>query len=470
MNMLSAVGLPATPDTVSAILVAAEQLCSHLEQGQRIGATHLREAMESAFGASDTTGAWNWKLAYEASEVASVLFLRKYGRALFQQARTNAARLAALDKIASLLPSQTRRSEESQTLQQFSTPLPLGFAALTAAAISRDDIVLEPSAGTGLLAILAHSAGVSLILNELAETRAGLLAQLFPSVPVTRFNAAQIDDHLDPALQPSVVLMNPPFSAMANVSGRMADATLRHVASVLARLAPGGRLVTITGASFAPDSIRWRDSFVRLQQQGRVVFTAAIAGSVYAKHGTSFPTRLTVIDKQPAEDPDVFPALVDSVPDIATLLYWIGQKLPPRLLVELPNRRAAPAHIAKPVATKISRSSQRQVATSTVRDPEATELAYDVVDWLAPEDTRLSDSIYEEYTLQSLRIPDAHRRHHGPQSRLCSAPRALGWRGFSLCNPRRVRGSDRGWWCGGHGSASPRSEGAWSLYCAFPFL
>ena len=70
----------------------------------------------------------------------------------------------------------------------------------------------------------------------------------FPAIAVTRFDAAQIDDHLDAGVVPTVVLMNPPFSAMANVAGRMADAAYRHVASALARLADGGRLVAITGA------------------------------------------------------------------------------------------------------------------------------------------------------------------------------------------------------------------------------
>ena len=84
---------------------------------------------------------------------------------------------------------------------------------------------------------------------ELAETRADLLAQIFPAFAVTRFDAAQIDDHLAPDAVPSVVLMNPPFSVMANVSGRVADAAYRHVAAALARLAPRGRLVTITGAA-----------------------------------------------------------------------------------------------------------------------------------------------------------------------------------------------------------------------------
>ena len=75
----------------------------------------------------------------------------------------------------------------------------------------------------------------------------------------------------------------------------------------LARLADGGRLVAITGASFAPDNPAWTDAFVRLQERGRVVFSAAIDGSVYAKHGTTIDTRLTVIDKRPAEDPGRLP-------------------------------------------------------------------------------------------------------------------------------------------------------------------
>src|SRR3546814_13622298 len=78
--------------------------------------------------------------------------------------------------------------------------------------------------------------------------------------------------------------MNPPFSVMANVTGRMADAAYRHVASALARLADGGRLVTITGASFSPDAPAWRGAFARLREQGRIVFTAAIDGAIYAKH------------------------------------------------------------------------------------------------------------------------------------------------------------------------------------------
>ena len=395
-------------DAPGAIIAAAQQLLPHLERGQRVDAAILRTAMEAAFGASDASGAWDWKTAYDACEAATVLFFRKYGKALFRKADSPALRLAALAKIAGLLPTHTRRSAESETFQQFSTPTPLGLAALTAAAIGPTDRVLEPSAGTGLLAILAEIAGGALVLNELADTRATLLSSLFPAVSVTRFDAAQIDDHLDPIAVPSVVLMNPPFSAMANVAGRMADTAYRHIASALARLADGGRLVAITGANFGPDAPAWRDAFVRLQERGRIVFTATIDGAVYAKHGTTIDTRLIVIDKAPAENPAALPESRGTAPDVATLLGWIAEHVPNRL--PLATGLAIPiSAVAAPRTVRgyLARAAASQTARPSVIDPEAVDLAYETIDWTPPQGTRLSDAIYEEYRLQSIRIPGA---------------------------------------------------------------
>ncbi|MCI4678187.1 strawberry notch family protein [Rhodoblastus acidophilus] len=394
-------------DAALATIAAAEQLLPHLERGQRVDATILRAAMEAAFGASDASGAWDWKTAYDSCEAATVLFLRKYGKVLFRKADSPVLRLSALAKISGLLPTHTRRSTESETFQQFSTPTPLGLAALTAAAIGPADRVLEPSAGTGLLAILAEIVGGALVLNELAETRADLLSSLFPAVAVTRFDAAQIDDHLDPAVVPSVVLMNPPFSAMANVTGRMADTAYRHIASALARLADGGRLVAITGANFSPDAPVWRDTFIRLQERGRIVFTAAIDGAVYAKHGTSIDTRLIVLDKAPADDPSALPASRGMAPDVATLLSWIAEQIPARLTPAPSLAIPVSAAASRTVRSYLARVAAAQPAKPSVADPEAVDLAYETIDWTPPEGARLSDAIYEEYRLQSIRIPGA---------------------------------------------------------------
>ena len=396
----------AETDAASALFAAAGLLLPHLECGERIDAPKLRAAMEAAFGASDAAGAWDWKTAYDACEAATVLFLRKYGKALFRKAASPALRLSALSKIAGLMPTHTRRSEEAQTFQQFSTPIPLGLVAATAAAITPADRVLEPSSGTGLLAILAEIAGASLVLNELAETRAALLSSLFPAIPVTRFDAAQIDDHLDAGAVPSVVLMNPPFSVMANVEGRVADAAWRHIASALARLAPGGRLVTSTGASFAPDNAAWATAFTRLQERGRVIFSAAIDGAVYAQHGTTVPTRLTVFDRVPADDPAVFPSALAIAPDAATLLEWVSEHVPPRLPVTMPAGATPTSSSAAPRTVRgyLARTA-RATPQPSIADPEAVELAYEAVDWQPAEGGRISDAIYEDYRLQTIRIP-----------------------------------------------------------------
>ena len=402
---VAAAPVRAAADPASAIVEAARLLLPHLERGSRIDAPILRAAMESAFGASDADGAWDWKTSYDACEAATVLFVRKFGPAMRAKAGSNAAMLPMLAKVTGLLPTHTRRSEESEALQQFSTPIALGFAASVAAAITPADIVLEPSAGTGLLAIIAELSGAALVLNELAGTRAGILDRLFPGVSATCFDAAQIDDHLDAGVMPSVVLMNPPFSAIAHVDRRMTDAALRHIASALARLPEGGRLVAITGAGFASDNPIWTDAFVRLQERGRVVFSAAIDGAVYAKHGTTIDTRLTVIDRQPADDATAFPWSPGVAPDATTLLGWVMEHVPPRLPIG--GTVAAPT-VHRPVLPRTVRAyvAQRSYASpARSADPEAIELAYEPVAWSPAENRKLTDALYEEYGLQSIRIP-----------------------------------------------------------------
>ncbi|WPZ27756.1 bifunctional class I SAM-dependent methyltransferase/DEAD/DEAH box helicase (plasmid) [Sulfitobacter pontiacus] len=407
-----------SPDTAAAILSVAKALQTDLAQGFQIDALRLRLEMECAFGGSDATGAWDWKLAYEAGEAALVLFLRKFGRALLARAGSPAALLPILAKVAGLLPTHTRRSEEMERFQQFSTPLPMGLAAMAAAQITARDLVLEPSAGTGLLAILAELAGGSLALNELADTRADLLRRLFPGRPVTGFDAAQIDDHLDADLRPSVILMNPPFSAVANVDARTTEATARHLRSALARLVPGGRLVAITGASFAPDAPAWAETFGRLTETAHLVFTGAVSGAAFAKHGTSFETRISVFDKcLGGEAGGITADLARPIsPDVASLLSLITSHVPPRL--ELAQVAPAgqgptfpfPGNSARTTRTGISssRATPATAPTNTAVQIEAADLAYTLRD--ATEDgasARLSDAIYETFRLQAIDVPGA---------------------------------------------------------------
>ena len=155
----------------------------------------------------------------------------------------------------------------SEQLQQFSTPIALGFVAAEAAALTPADLVLEPSAGTEPLAIFAELAKVRPALNEIADTRAALLSRLFREVAVTLHNAEQIHDRLDPTIRPSVVLMNPPFSTSPHVEGRFAEAAIWHIGSARRGSPRADGSSRSPARSSAPDQPESRESFIRLQEK-----------------------------------------------------------------------------------------------------------------------------------------------------------------------------------------------------------
>ena len=338
----TAISDPAAPPPTSApsaLLTAARALLPVLEAGRALDARTLREAMTSAFGGSDADGAWLWRDSYEAAEAALVLFLQRYGRAMRREAGAGpggpAAMLRMLQTLAALEPSQTRRSEEQLKFQQFSTPLPLAYAALQAAMIRPGDVVLEPSAGTGMLAVMAQLAlgkdTNALHLNEIAAARAGLLAGLFPGSTVTRHNAESIRDRL-PQLRPTVVLMNPPFSSSPGVDRIRHHADLHHIRSACSMLPPGGRLVAISSAHCVPGDAAWADAFASLDPPAHAVFTAPIDGRAYARRGTTFDTRLTVLDRGGEKPARVYAG--HPVRDAGHLLQALTGTVPARRPIE----------------------------------------------------------------------------------------------------------------------------------------
>ena len=400
----------------------------------------LREAMVAAFGGSDAEGHWLWKDAYDACEIAQLLFLRAFAPAL-RHARPG-TRLTMLQRLAVLLPTHTKRSAESQALQQLSTPLPIAHVAACAAALTEADTVLEPSAGTGLLAIHAELAGARLILNELSDHRAALLRRIFPDAPVSQHDAAHIHDHLAAALRPTVILINPPFSAGAHVEGRVADAALRHIASALGRLAPGGRLVAITGASQSPDNPAFRDEFRALQEKARIVFTAPIDGRLYARHGTTIDTRLTVIDRIPTDRPDHLPASAERrriLPPCSRPCRRAcrrARKPSPRRLRRCPQPCGRNlVRLLRPGRRGPSRQRRRNRRTARLRN-----LPVD-----APLRSGLTDAIYEG--LQPAVDPSHSGREAAPDR-----PRAVGRHGFG----RAARNPPTGRTC--RRASSPRAS------------
>jgi len=186
----------------------AKDLCELIASGQPISRHRLTRLMTAYFGAGDATGVWSLREAFDALETAQALALM---RDPLNEASPEAV-LADLLARSERLPTQSVRSERQVDMQQFSTPLPLAYLVARAAVIGADDLILEPSAGTGLLAIFARLAGAGLFLNERDPVRAGLLGQAL-GAEVSCYDAEFIDDFLPTAVRPNAVLINPPFAS-----------------------------------------------------------------------------------------------------------------------------------------------------------------------------------------------------------------------------------------------------------------
>jgi hypothetical protein len=291
--------------------------------------------MTEAFGGSDAQGCWSMREAYDALEAAQALhILRSNATAL---ATSDAARFGDILALQQALPTQTYRSEHQVEMQQFSTPVALAWLAAQAARLTSHDLVLEPSAGTGMLAAHAQAIGAQLILNELDPLRSALLGLLFAQ-EVTRFDAEYIHDRLAAELAPTALLINPPFSRSQG-RGQDRHAGARHLRSALQRLAPGGRCVAIMPPSFAADS-SGAASYAAVAELVPPRAEITIIGTPYAKHGTGIAVRLLVFDKGWTGTP-----ARETVSGLAAVLPLV-QALPQRLKQASPHdispSRAAP--------------------------------------------------------------------------------------------------------------------------------
>jgi hypothetical protein len=250
MNLMLNDLFPATVQPaakVQHILKVAAAIADRIVDGSTVDRSDLSALMTGAFGATDASGAWSMRDAYDAMEAAQTLAIwRIAGQS---DGGNGACGIDEIDVMLKRLPTQTYRSENQVALQQFSTPLSLAAIATAAARLRKDEVVLEPSAGTGMLASFAKLLGARLILNELDPQRADILAGLY-GVPVTRHDAEFIDDLLAPDIRPTAILINPPFSRSES-RGDDAHAGARHLRSALMRLQPGGRCVAIMPAWFS---------------------------------------------------------------------------------------------------------------------------------------------------------------------------------------------------------------------------
>jgi predicted RNA methylase len=225
---LPQLALSQTQDSAACPSDVARTLCHRLRNGAAVSRQGLKRLMTEAFGDDDAGGLWSMRDAYDALETAQCPASR---RSAEPAGGTPADIFERLRQFERGLPTQTYRSEKQVDLQQFSTPITLAWLVAMAARCGSDDMLLEPSAGTGMLAVHGLRAGAHLLLNEHDPARADLLSQSLGQI-VTRHDGEHIHDLLISERQPTLVLINPPFSR-SNGRGIDRHAGARHLRSGL---------------------------------------------------------------------------------------------------------------------------------------------------------------------------------------------------------------------------------------------
>jgi hypothetical protein len=284
-----AFSVPAEP----LVLAAARDLAARISACQIISRNVLGEVLSKHFGGNDAAGRWSVRDAHAALELAQVLFLHE--TATFTGSISDDQADRAFARLEAQVPSQTTRSDEQIEWQQFATPPRIAWIAARACALTADEQVLEPSAGTGMLAVWAAKAGARLVLNEISPLRRECLETLFPAAPVTGHDGELIDELLGADVAPSVVLMNPPYSHGIE-RGHDGRTGARHLRSAWKRLLPGGRLVAVMPEWF--DLPRFLQG---IAGPASLRLNAAIERG-FVKQGTSITTRLLVLDKAEGGD------------------------------------------------------------------------------------------------------------------------------------------------------------------------
>jgi len=273
------------------------ELEEQIEDGEPFDNPKLTRTADRIFGGTRAEGRYTSRDAYDALEIAvNNYLLEKHARELMQMDVCEALS-RVLRPLLQRLPSQTDRTLEQIELQQFSTPPTLAYFVARLLDPKPSDIVLEPSAGTGSLAIWPLAVGARIICNETSSRRNSLLRCVF-NLDALPLDAEFIDDLLPSDIRPTAVLMNPPFSS---TSGRVTKTNsiygARHVASALRRLQDGGRLVAIVGEAMSFHHSSFSEWWQRIACLCHIRANLTLGGKEYAKYGASPDIQILVIDK-----------------------------------------------------------------------------------------------------------------------------------------------------------------------------
>lgn len=200
-------------------------------------------------------------------------------------------------KLYDMQPTIAARSSNRIKMQQYSTPLPMAWnAAHFAMSGKKDGKVLEPTAGNGMLVFSVPAQQVH--ANELDETRLdNLREQGFAQV--TRQDAAE---PFEGGQQYDVIIANPPFGKREEVEydGKMIPGLDPQITlNALASMKDDGKAAIIIGGNMEYGNNGGLKSmkpfFTYLYDHYNVKGVVDMDGRLYAKQGTTYPTRMILI-------------------------------------------------------------------------------------------------------------------------------------------------------------------------------
>ncbi len=256
-------------------------------------------------------------------------------------------------KIVELYKSQvniSHRTSQSILLQQYSTPAPISFLAGIFTNAEQNISVFEPSAGNGLLTIAANPSRV--IVNEIDELRRSNLAdQGYRQV----LNQDATNPFKDFEKKFDAVITNPPFGLLDREVKyeTFTIEVLDHLMALrtLDCMKDNGKAAIIIGGHTRYDKKgriqkgKNRFFFNYLFSRYNVVDVIPIDGSkLYSRQGTSFDTRLMLIDGRKSQpsgaaplrnaerdaEVDSFEELYERVINVTHLRQDYGRQATPR--------------------------------------------------------------------------------------------------------------------------------------------
>lgn len=201
-------------------------------------------------------------------------------------------------KLYEMQPTIAARSSNRIKMQQYSTPLPMAWIANRFAMANKaDGKVLEPTAGNGMLVFTVPVEQVR--ANELDETRLDNLRE-------QGFAEVTQQDATEPfagGMQYDVVIANPPFGKREAVEydGKMIPGLDPQITlNALTSMKDDGRAAIIIGGNMeyaSNGAIKsMKPFFTYLYDHYNVKGVIDMSGGLYAKQGTTFPTRMILID------------------------------------------------------------------------------------------------------------------------------------------------------------------------------